>query len=120
MGSSKTPTYRIEYTTSDGSHLTPATWYTTSRRNDVGTIIRHGLGNPTEQNIGEHVRALNASFARGGINFDERRGLILITRARVVRQSDDHVTAEWVDLSVGYQEVSRIHSLKRKLAVGLV
>lgn len=115
--SERRPTYRIEYKTSDGFHLTSAIWHTTSRRNDAGKIIRQGLGSPTDSNISRHVRILNASFACGGINYDERRGTILIVSARVIRQTDSHVTAEWFDTTIDSQETYRIRTLSKKLSL---
>lgn len=81
MGKSFTPKYRIEF--HSNTNMTAAAW----KGQDV-FIDR----------LEAHVRHLNESFRPGGVNAHVADGLGFIpyiSRARIVRQSDDQMVTEW-------------------------
>ena len=91
MARSSTPKFRIEYKTRGTNYITPGAWNVKS----FGLV--HGLGKPTEDNIGKHVEHLNHSFKYGAnAHMWETFGpSCLIISARVVRQADDVVVGSW-------------------------
>jgi hypothetical protein len=81
MGRSTTPKYRLETWVNAGRH-TPSAWE----------------GRPTEAALRDRVCSLNESFMPGGVNghVSQAAGeIVQVWMARIVRQSDDRVVAEW-------------------------
>lgn len=87
MGRVTKPTYRVEYDTAGGMRLTPAAW------NVRRTGPRPADGRPTPANLANHITALQSSLAPGGCN--QQAGPLEITGARIVRQADSQIMAEW-------------------------
>ena len=80
MGKSFTPKYRIEF--HSNTNMTAAAW----------------KGQATTARLEAHVRHLNESFRPGGVNAHVGDGLGFIpyiSRARIVRQSDDSMISDW-------------------------
>lgn len=90
-GSTRTFTYRVEYTTASPTvHQTPAGWK---------PKVAEGGGKPTAANLARHVEHLNKSFEPGGVNAHvaDRFGFAAkIVAARIVRQADNEIMATWV------------------------
>lgn len=89
MGRSRTPPYRIEYVAAyfrDRDHwekigMTPGGWDS-----------KH-YGKPTTANLERVIKSFELSSKPGGVN--AHLGEMQVTRARIVRQKDGHIIAEY-------------------------
>lgn len=92
MGKSYTPTYRAEYKTQTGD------WRLISW-NVRGGTNRTAHGVPNERNAELLRKALNKSFAPGGVNYHVSKAagyIVSINRLRVIHQASNQVVAETV------------------------
>jgi len=80
MGTSLTPTYRVEFRIA-GSYWTPSAW----------NVKRDGR--PTDEKLATYVADLEASTREGGCN--AHLGATVVFGATIVRQSDDEVVASY-------------------------
>lgn len=91
MGTSTTPTYRIEWQDNRGSWKSQA-WTVRSGTNKTGH------GQPTEANIRRWRDKFNASFELGGVNEGVSRAAGYVVRAgncRIVHQLSGRVVARF-------------------------
>lgn len=90
MGRITTPPYRIEIKCSDSRYsFTPMAWRV--RSNNAG--IRAD-GKPTVANLDKWVTAYEDSLRPGGCN--AHLGIHSVVSAKIIRQSDNEVVAEWI------------------------
>jgi hypothetical protein len=94
MGKSYTPIYivTIEIDNPDMLYFTPSAcsaWRVRGSRNPP----LKGHGAPTLANLHNYVVALELSCLPNGVN--AHLGCITISNAKIVRQSDDEIMAEW-------------------------
>lgn len=83
MGRSITPKYRVEL--AGNIRVTPMAW-------------QRSYGRPTAANLAKMVQGYNDSYRPGGVNAHISEGMDVPARhdaARIVRQADDVVMAEW-------------------------
>ena len=80
MGRSITPTFRLEMTV-PGKYITPSGWDT-----------KHA-GRPNNETLRKHIDHFETSCKPGGVN--AHLGIMVVSSARVVRQSNDEVVAEY-------------------------
>lgn len=92
MGRSYTPKYRLEYRDNSlACRKNPHYFH--------WMCLPAGFGVPTERKLSEYRRALNTSFAPGGVNdhVSEGAGFVIhVGRVRAVEQKTGRVVAETV------------------------
>jgi hypothetical protein len=86
MGRSVTPTYRVEYRAVD-CVLTSGSWWV------HGRYQMRGDGRPTDVNLHEHVKSLEASFKPGRSN--DHIGDVKIIEAWIVHQASGDQVAHY-------------------------